>query len=433
MKDSHSSPQKLAEIESRFVDIAPRLSQAEAMLEANRCLYCYDAPCIPACPTHIDIPSFIKKISTGNLDGSARVIFDANPIGGTCARVCPVEVLCEGACVEKTLVNKPIQIGRLQRYATDHAIENKVEVFERSESNGKRVAVIGSGPAGLSCATYLARDGFSVTVFDKRPLPGGLNTYGMAEYKMTQSESLEEIRLIEDLGVSFETNSEITAEKFFKSVESYDAIFLATGLGKTRTLGIPGEDKSGVIDALTFIESVKTRDWENLEVPQSVVVIGAGNTAIDAATQAKRLGAESVTIVYRRSEADAPAHEYEMEIARKDGIHFRWNTSPIEVLGAEQVEAIRCRVNNSQEIDIPCNSVITAIGQNKTTEFFKSLGVATDENGRVVVDEDFQTSMPMVFAGGDCVNGGSEAVFAAQEGKLAAQGIRKLLGVVVKS
>lgn len=415
------------DIEIRFTDINPPLTHAEAMLEANRCLYCYDAPCITACPTHIDIPSFIKKIATGNLDGSARVIFDANPIGGTCARVCPVEVLCEGACVEKTLVNKPIQIGRLQRYATDHAIENKVEVFQRGEANGKKVAVVGSGPAGLSCATYLARDGFEVTVFEKRSLPGGLNTYGMAEYKMTQSESLDEISLIRNLGVQFKTDTEIDAGKFDALRSSFDAVFVSTGLGGTRKLGLPGDDKKGVVDPLTFIESVKTRSWNEIDIPESVVVIGAGNTAIDAVTQAKRLGAKAATIIYRRSEKEASAYDYEMEIARRDGIEFMWNTTPVEIIGGDAVSAIRCLNADGDEVTIKCDLVIPAIGQERNVSFFDSIGISTDEQGRVLVDEKFQTSIPNVFAGGDCVNGGSEAVYAAQEGKLAALGIRHTL------
>jgi dihydropyrimidine dehydrogenase (NAD+) subunit PreT len=422
-----SLPKVGFDVANQFTDINPPLTQAEAILEANRCLYCYDAPCIPACPTHIDIPSFIKKIATGNLEGSARVIFDSNPIGGTCARVCPVEVLCEGACVEKTLVNKPIQIGRLQRHATDHAIKNGTRVFDKKESNGRKIAIVGSGPAGLSCATYLAREGFDVTVFEKRPLAGGLNTYGMAEYKMTQSESLQEVRLIENLGVRFETDSEITTDRFSRLVESYDAVFIATGLGKTRVLGIPGEEKIGVIDPLAFIESIKTREWTRLNRPKSVVVIGAGNTAIDAVTQAKRLGAESGTIVYRRSEREAPAYEYEMNLARKDGIHFMWNTTPIEILGDESVTGIRCKTADGKEVVIECDLIIPAIGQEKTTGFFSSIGISTDEDGRVTVNEEFQTSVPKVFAGGDCVNGGTEAVYAAQEGKLAAWGIRKML------
>ena len=415
------------EIKSQFSDINPLLTQAEAMLEANRCLYCYDAPCIPACPTHIDIPNFIKKIATGNLDGSARVIFDANPIGGTCARVCPVEVLCEGACVEKTLVNKPIQIGRLQRYATDHAIRNNTRVFDKKESNGRKVAIIGSGPAGLSCATYLAREGFEVTIYDKRPLPGGLNTYGMAEYKMTQAESLQEVDLIKGLGVRFEMNSEIDASQFRELVNSNDAVFVATGLGRTRKLGISGEDKRGVVDPLTFIESIKSRDWDSLEKATSVVVVGAGNTAIDAATQAKRLGAGSVKIIYRRSAEEASAYEYELDLARGDGIEFLWQTTPIEILGEVSVSGIRCVNQEGIEFVVECDMVIPAIGQEKTVRFFQSLGIDTDEKGRVIVDNNFQTSVPKVFAGGDCVNGGSEAVYAAQEGKLAAQGIRKTL------
>ncbi len=423
MGNLQTSTRIVTEISDNFSDINPPLNQAEAMLEANRCLYCYDAPCIPACPTEIDIPSFIKKIASGNLDGSARVIFDANPIGGTCSRVCPVEVLCEGACVEKTLVNKPIQIGRLQRYATDHAIKNNTRVFDKKETNGRKVAIIGSGPAGLSCATYLVREGSDVTIYDKRPLPGGLNTYGMAEYKMTQAESLQEIDLIKNLGVRFEMNSEIDAVRFRELVSLNDAVFIATGLGRTRKLGIPGEDKRGVVDPLTFIESVKTRNWENLDKPSNVVVIGAGNTAIDAVTQAKRLGAKTATIIYRRSEDDASAYQYELDLARRDGINFLWQTTPIEILGGDSVSGIRCTDQKGREFVVDCDMVIPAIGQEKSTLFFQSLGIDMDEKGRVIVDENFHTSISKVFAGGDCVNGGSEAVFAAQEGKLAARAI----------
>ncbi|MBA3634429.1 MAG: NAD(P)-binding protein, partial [Acidobacteria bacterium] len=208
----HNSPLNIEQIERNFREIAPPLNEAEAVLESNRCLYCYDAPCTHACPTHIDVPSFIKKIASGNLTGSARVIFDANPIGATCARVCPVEVLCEGACVEKTLMDKPIEIGRLQRYATDYAMRNDKQIFQKGESNGKSVGVIGSGPAGLSCAMYLARLGYAVTIYDKKPLPGGLDTYGMAEYKMSQIVSVEEARQVEKLGVKFQLDTEIISK-----------------------------------------------------------------------------------------------------------------------------------------------------------------------------------------------------------------------------
>src|SRR6201990_2414013 len=239
----NKAPLSHEQIERNFGEIAPPLSEAEALFEANRCLYCFDAPCTHACPTHIDVPAFIKKIASGNLVGSARVIFDGNPIGATGARVCPVEVLCEGACVEKTLMDKPIEIGRLHRFATDFVMRNGREVLKAGEPNGKSVGVVGSGPAGLSCATYLARLGYDVTIYDRKPLPGGLDTYGMAEYKMTQRVSTEEARRLERLGVKFRLETEIGRDVTFEELEkTHDAVFLAVGLGETGTLGIPGEE-----------------------------------------------------------------------------------------------------------------------------------------------------------------------------------------------
>lgn len=408
------------QIEQNFAEINPALTHAEALQEANRCLYCYDAPCTRACPTHIDVPSFIKKIASGNLMGSARVIFDANPIGGSCARVCPVEVLCEGACVEKTLVKKPIEIGRLQRYATDHAIASGKQIFVKGESNGKSVGIVGSGPAGLSCATYLARLGYAVTVYEKRPMAGGLDTYGMAEYKMPQKTSLEEVKMVEALGVEFKLNTEVTDINSFLAL--HEAVFLAVGLGKTNRLNIEGENLPGVIDALHFIEQVKTRDWKSVPVGNNVVVIGAGNTAVDAATQAKRLGAEKVTMMYRRSQKDMPAYEYEYELAKQDGIEFMWNTVPEVIGGHSSVTGMHVK-HGDQAFKIDCDMVIKAIGQEKQAEFFGSLGIATDEKGRVAVNDQMQTSNPKIFAGGDCVNGGKEAVDASQMGKKAAAGI----------
>ncbi len=442
------------QIEQNFAEIHPLLTRAEALQEANRCLYCYDAPCTHACPTHIDVPSFIKKIASGNLHGSAHVIFDANPIGSSCAQVCPVEVLCEGACVEKTLVKKPIEIGRLQRYATDFALRSGKTLFEKGAANGKSVGIIGSGPAGLSAATYLARLGYAVTVYEKRELAGGLDTYGMAEYKMTQKHSLDEVAQVEKLGVEFELNSEIAVMSNPPALagdqkaslikvginadgadllSKHDAVFLAVGLGKTNSLGIAGEDKDGVMDALHFIEQVKTRDWENIKIGKSVAVIGAGNTAIDAVTQAKRLGAERVMLVYRRTEKDAPAYDYEIELAKKDGVELVWQTAPLEILGNGKVTGLKCRKADGSEVEIACDMVILAIGQTKQAGFFGSLGIETDEKGRVAVNENMQTSNSRIFAGGDCVNGGAEAVDASQMGKLAAQGIHfSLTGEAVK-
>ena len=424
MANDYCSPLDVTQIERNFSEINPAMTPAEAGVEANRCLFCYDAPCTRACPTHIDVPSFIKKIASGNLMGSARVIFDANPIGATCARVCPVEVLCEGACVEKTLLQKPIEIGRLQRYSTDHALSSNKQIFTKGKPNGKSVGVVGSGPAGLSCATYLARLGYDVTIYERKPIAGGLDTYGMAEYKMPQSVSLSEVDHVEKMGVKVLVNSNIGAQEFELLRSQHDAVFLGVGLGETNKLNIQGEELQGVYDALNFIELVKARDWKSVPLGKTVAVIGAGNTAIDAVTQAKRLGAEKVIMVYRRTEKDAPAYEYELELARKDGIEFLWNTIPTAIGGHGRVSTLRVRTGEYNEYKIDCDMVIKAIGQTKMTSFFSDVcNVTLDEKGRVVVNDQMQTSDPKIFAGGDCANGGAEAVDASQMGKLAAQGI----------
>lgn len=468
MANTNRTPLDNPQVEENFREIEPLFKPAEALFEANRCLYCYDAPCTAACPTHIDVPSFIKKIASGNIRGAARIIFDANPIGATCARVCPVEVLCEGACVEKTLLNRPIPIGRLQRYATEPFLACTDTLFSNAPRNGRSIGIVGSGPAGLSCAMYLARLGYDVTVYDKRPMPGGLDTYGMAEYKMSQPVSLAEVEKIAGLGVKFAVNTLVGNQSVaapgarndddsLQNVEAgndgakertisitellarHDAIFIAVGLGGTRRLEIPGEELDGVIDALGFIEQVKTRDWKSIPFGRQVVVIGGGNTAIDAATQVKRLGAERVIIAYRKSEAEMPAYHYEQELARRDGIEFIWYAEPVAILadeGSNHVAGIRLKITDgtSGEIEINCDMVIKAIGQSKQSGFLSQIaGVEIDEKGRVLVNDQMQTSHPKIFAGGDCVNGGGEAVEAAQMGKIAASGIHKALtGEVVR-
>jgi glutamate synthase (NADPH/NADH) small chain len=265
--------------------------------------------------------------------------------------------------------------------------------------------------------------GYDVTVYEKREFAGGLDTYGMAEYKMTMAHSLAEVKQVESLGVEFKLNHEV--KNLDEVLSNHDAVFLAVGLGKTNTLNISGEEKDGVIDALHFIEQVKTRDWQNIKLGKSVAVIGAGNTAIDAVTQAKRLGAERAILVYRRTEKDAPAYDYELELAKSDAVEFSWESTPIEILGNGKVTALRCKKSDGNEFEIACDMVILAIGQAKQVGFFQSLGIETDEKGRVAVNEQMQTSNPKIFAGGDCVNGGAEAVDAAQMGKLAAIGIHE--------
>ncbi len=331
-------------------------------------------------------------------------------------------------------MDKPIEIGRLQKYATDFAIENNRQIFEKGAPNGKTVGIIGSGPAGLSCATYLARLGYDVTIYEKKPLAGGLDTYGMAEYKMSQKDSLNEVALVGKLGVEFRLNCEIGSDVLFEDLQkSYDAIFIGVGLGATHDLNVEGEDLDGVMDALYFIEKIKTRNWSSVPIGKTVAVIGAGNTAIDAVTQAKRLGAEKVLLIYRRTEKDISAYDYEYELAKKDGIEFVWQTSPVAVLGNGKVSGLKCRRIDGSEFEIACDLVIKAIGQQKQISFFQNIGIEFNEKGQVAVGDLMQTSNPNIFAGGDCVNGGAEAVDAAQMGKLAAQGIHfSLTGERVK-
>ncbi|HLQ59413.1 MAG TPA: FAD-dependent oxidoreductase, partial [Gemmatimonadales bacterium] len=308
------------QLAANFADIAPALTNDAALLEADKCLFCHDAPCTIACPTHIDVSAFIKKIASGNLRGSARVILDVNPFGHSCARACPVEVLCEGACVLNDRDEQPIRIALLQRHATDYVLEKKLKLFEPGKRTGKRVAIVGAGPAGLACARDLRRCGHDVTVFEAKTQPGGLNTYGIAEYKLKADVALAEAHDILDLGVELRLGIAIGRDiPFEKLLTDYDAVFVGVGLGSTKQLGIPGEDLPGVVDALTFIEHLKTHPYRDTTVGRQVVVIGAGNTAIDAVTQAKRLGAATATIVYRRGEADMPCYHYEYELAKRDG------------------------------------------------------------------------------------------------------------------
>jgi dihydropyrimidine dehydrogenase (NAD+) subunit PreT len=399
------------QLEKNFAEIAPPLTADAVLLEANTCLFCYDAPCTIACPTHIDVPAFIKKIATGNLRGAARVILDANPFGHSCARACPVEVLCEGACVLNERDEEPIRIALLQRHATDYVLERKVRLFEAGPANGKRVAIVGAGPAGLSCARDLRRHGYAVTVFEAKDKPGGLNTYGIAEYKMTPAVALAEVQDILDLGIELKLGVAIGRDvPFDKLLADYDAVFIAIGLGRTKSLGIPGEDQKGVIDALAFIEQLKTRPYGETRVGRRVAVVGAGNTAIDAVTQAKRLGAEWATIVYRRGPADMSSFHYEQELAKTDGCEFRFQCRPTRILGNGQVTGLEVETPQGTEV-IACDMVITALGQ----ETLASFTLPTDD--------------AKVFSGGDFANGGAEIVNAAAEGVGAAKRIHEMLTV----
>src|SRR3984885_11912532 len=365
-----------AEIARLFPDLHPAFNRHEALTEANRCLYCFDAPCAAACPTHIDVPRFIKKISTENLMGSALTILDANILGASCSRVCPVEVLCEGACVLLRYNKQPIAIGRLQRHAMDHFVERGGRLSRRSaQQRSERIVCIGAGPASLACAAELAQQGFSVTVLERRPLPGGLNTYGVAEYKLRAPDSLREVAMIAELGVEFRFGVSIESEEDLAALEKeYDAIFVGVGLGNMQQLRIPGADHPDVVDALEFIAKYKTAG--EVHVGTRVIVVGAGKTAIDAAKAARRLGAAHVTIVYRRTERDLPAFGFEYEHAKLEGVNFEWLTQPVAIhtYPAGRIATLECVRMNDEEGAVPapvpgsnfhllCDMLIPAIGQ----------------------------------------------------------------------
>jgi len=441
----------LSVLEARFSELKPPMSAREARLEANRCLYCFDAPCIQACPTNIDVPTFIRKISTDNVTGAAVTILEANLMAATCARVCPVEELCEGACVLGGDY-KPIEIGRLQRYAVDHLYTKQKLPFTPAPANGLRVAVVGAGPAGLSCAGELAKLGYAVTVFEKNPLPGGLSTYGIVVMREPIRVALEEVALIEALGAEVKAGvavgQDLTADEL---LADFDAVFLGVGMGSVPHLGIPGEDLAGVTEALSFIAETKLAEKDGLEhlqdlpVGQQVTVIGAGNTAVDAATIAKRLGAERVTLVYRRGEDQMTAYDFEYSFIKHEGAEFRFLSQPVRILGENgRVTGLEClRVElgppgldgralpepvPGSEFVIPCDQVIKAIGQEKRFDLYAHFGLA-QTRGYLEVDKGLRTTNPKIFAGGDCVRATGEAmtVTATQDGKVAAQSIHAQL------
>jgi len=386
-----------------------------------------------ACPTHIDVPKFIKKIASGNLEGSARTILEANILGASCSRACPVDVLCEGACVMHRYNKQPIEIGLLQRFAMDalHASGAGLP-FEPGVDTGKRVALIGGGPASLACAAELRRRGIAAVIFDARPLPGGLNTYGIAEYKLPLAESLREIDLLAQLGVEFVFETTVDAAMLAKLEAEYDAVFLGVGLGAIHKLGIVGEALPGVTNALDFIAGYKSGAITS--VPESVAVIGAGNTAIDAANAAVRLGAVDVTMMYRRGPEQMSAFAFEYEHAKQEGVQFLWHVAPVGLSGEGKLESIELAElevsadgslvpREGETISLPVDLVVLAIGQATHTEFLQDATVKL-ERGRVVIDRaSGQTTHPKYFAGGDCTNGGREVVDAVADGKRAGIGI----------
>lgn len=425
-------------LEERFADKKPLYTRTEALAEANRCLYCHDAPCITACPTHIDVPSFIRKIAHENVTGAARTILSANVLGYSCARVCPVEVLCVGACVYNLEDVPPIQIGRLQRYATEAFFEKGRPLFTPKPKVGKKVALVGAGPASLSCAAYLALQGVDAELYEKRPFAGGLNATGIAPYKMTAEESQREVDFVRSLGVKLCTGVEVDADRAARFLAEHDAVFLGPGLGTDRRLNVPGEDGPGVVGATEWIERMKLRPDASLQGIVRVVVVGGGNTALDAVQELAKLGIPEVTLVYRRTEAEMKAYEHERASARHEGVRFLFARVPARVERESERLAglVVLRSHDGQPVPgseelLRADLVLLAIGQSRLSQLATSFPGVTMEAGRLVVDEARRTGNPKVWAGGDAVNGGKEVVNAVQDGKLAAQSILRSFGIDV--
>jgi dihydropyrimidine dehydrogenase (NAD+) subunit PreT len=428
-----------------YREIHPPLDDTTAVIEADRCLECggpyAPAPCMAACPARVPVPQFIRAIRDGRPDEAARLIFEANILGGSCARVCPVEELCEGACVLTKEGRRAVSIGRLQRYATDVALSHRLNFFTRPSWKPQSVGVIGAGPAGLACAAELAKLGYEVVVYEGRSEPGGLITSAIAPYKQIKEPLPAEVAMIERLGVKLHYGVMVGRDISVEELERrHHAIFLGVGLGADTKARIPGEELAGVWDSLEFVEQIKRGRLP--KIGPTVAVIGGGNTAIDVAREAVRLGATNVMVLYRRTEDQMPAFKHEVKAARKEGVHFYWLTAPLRLLGdgkVRQIECIHMKLGAPDrsgrpapepvpgtEFTLDVDTVIKAIGQEKRVEFLKALGVQT-EGGLVKVNENFQTSRERYFAGGDCVNGGATVVEAVRHGKIAAQGIAKFL------
>lgn len=425
-----------------FCDKKAPLDVVTASVESSRCYFCYDAPCITACPTGINIPSFIRKISTGNLKGAASDILGENIMGGTCARVCPVETLCEEACVRNHSEDKPVSIGQLQRYATDWLFQKGVQPFRRARPTGKKIAVVGAGPAGLSCAHRLALLGNDVVVFEAKAKAGGLNEYGLAAYKVVDNFVQKEIDFILAVGGIEIRYSQALGETITLAQlrQQYDAVFLGTGLSGVNALAVEGEDAPGVTDAVEYIAQLRqAKSLNELPVGRRVVVIGGGNTAVDIAVQSKLLGAEDVTMIYRRGPEAMGATHLEQQLAQKSGVLIKYWARPVKIghdatgVTSIQLEKTKLDTNGTlagtgEFFDIACDVIFKAIGQQLRPE---DLGDAPEflqiQKGRIVVDADRRTTLPNVFAGGDCVNGGMLTVTSVQDGKMAARAIHKMV------
>ena len=430
-----------------FSDIHPPFETTDAALvEANRCLFCYDAPCMKSCPTGIDVPKFIKQIATDNIKGSAHTIFSSNIMGAGCSKVCPVEKLCEGACVYNFMEEKPISIAKLQRYSTEKAMAANWQLFVRKSSTGKKVAIVGAGPAGLSCAHVLSREGIDVTIFEKESKGGGLMTYGIAAYKVTPQFCEDEVNYILGIGgIEIKYNQELGKNILLDELQkNFDAVYLGIGVGLARQLEIPGEELEGVEDAIKFIYDIRDKGFDKVAVGDKVAVIGMGMTAIDAATQAKRLGAKQVTMVYRRTEMEKPCTQVELDIAKLDGCEIIWLAAPKEIIGENnKVKQLVCSkmilgepdasgrrspVDTGETFTLDVDMVIKAAGQMPFEDLVNEIKIQNSK-GKISTDNNSSTNITGVFAGGDAVNGGKEVVDAVQAGKDGAASILSYLGI----
>ena len=419
------------EIDRNFGDLHPPLSRSEALIAADRCYFCYDAPCTTACPTGIDIPSFIQKIRSDNIRGSARTILEENIMGGMCARVCPTEVLCEEACVRHTHEDKPVDIGLLQRYATDPVFAEGTQLFERADATGKKIAIVGGGPAGLSCAHRLSVLGYDVVVLNRDRKPGGLNEYGIAAYKTIDDFAQTEVDYILSIGgIEVRNNTSLGEDFTLQGLrDEFDAVFLGVGLGSVNDLGIENDDLPGVLNAIEYIADLRqAKDMSALPVGKNVVVVGGGMTAVDIAVQSKRLGAERVDIVYRRGAEQMGASGFEQDLAQTSGVSIHFWAQPTRVQGDDHVSGIEfvrtelddrgALVTTGESLTLEADTVFKAIGQKLESETCAGIEM---QGGRIVVDENHRTSLADVWAGGDCIVGGDDlTVSAVQHGKLAA-------------
>ncbi len=434
----HAGRLSPAEYDKNFSDLHPRLDKHEALVASDRCYFCYDAPCMTACPTAIDIPLFIRQISTGNPLGSAKTIFDQNILGGMCARVCPTEELCEEACVRNTAEERPVEIGRLQRYATDAAMQADKQFFNRAERTGKKIAVVGAGPAGLAAAHRLAVKGHDVVIYDAKPKSGGLNEYGIATYKSVDGFAQKEVDYVLSIGGIEVRHGQLLGRdlQLADLQAQYDAVFLGIGLSGVNALRVEGENLSGVDDAVDFIAALRQTDNKaDIAIGRRVIVLGGGMTAIDAAVQAKLLGAEEVTICYRRGKEHMNASEFEQDLATSKGVIIRHWLAPKAILAQDgKVAALEVEYTTLSEGRlattgetgvIAADQIFKAIGQALVSS---SLGSLRLESGRIVVDPEGRTSLEGVWAGGDCVFGGNDlTVSAVANGRDAAESIHRML------